>query len=59
MNDWKMMAQARGLKIPEGESDRVLNPLRSLEAVLRPLLSGLPPGLDPATKFDADPETGA
>ena len=40
-NDWKTAAAAT---------------LRSLEEVFRPLAADLPPGLEPATTFRADPE---
>jgi hypothetical protein len=56
MRDWEAIAKARGLRIPGRELDLVTGPLRSLEEVFRPLAADLPPGLEPATTFRADPE---
>jgi len=49
MTDWKAIARARGLEIPEAELDRVAKPLETLEAVFRPLVADLPAALEPAT----------
>jgi hypothetical protein len=56
MRDWEAMAKARGLQVPGRELDLVTGPLRALEEVFRPLAADLPPGLEPATTFRADPE---
>jgi hypothetical protein len=49
MTDFKAIARARGLDIPEAELDRVARPLETLEAAFRPLTADLPPSLEPAT----------
>jgi hypothetical protein len=56
MHDWEAMAKARGLPLGGGALQRVTAALRTLEEVFRPAAANLPPGLDPATGFRADPE---
>jgi hypothetical protein len=51
MNNWKAIAQARGLEIPAGELDRMVAPLESLEETFRPLVKGLTPDLEPSFTF--------
>jgi hypothetical protein len=50
--DWKSLAQANGLSAKE--LDGVARPLEALEKVFRPLLRGLPYGLEPALEFRAE-----
>lgn len=49
MTDFKAIARARGLEIPEAELDRVARSLETLEAAFRPLAADLPASLEPAT----------
>jgi hypothetical protein len=49
MTDFKALAHARGLEIPEDELDRLAGTLSALEAAFRPLTAGLPSSLEPAT----------
>jgi hypothetical protein len=47
MIDFKALARARGLDIPESELDRIVPTLESLEAAFRPLAADLPASLEP------------
>ncbi len=49
MTDFKAIARARGLDIPEAELDRIAATLAALEAAFRPLTADLPSSLEPAT----------
>jgi len=49
VTDFKAIARARGLNIPEAELDRIVPTLESLEAAFRPLVADLPPSLEPLT----------
>jgi hypothetical protein len=51
MTDWKALAQARGLNLPDKELDRISAPLAALEAAFRPLVAGLTPGQEPDTEL--------
>ncbi|MGO4882257.1 MAG: hypothetical protein ACLP59_15700 [Bryobacteraceae bacterium] len=57
--DWKKIARANGLTIPEASLDRIAAPLDSLEADFRPLARALPPETEPAVAFHADVEDAA
>lgn len=48
MTDFRALARARGLAIPEEELDRIVRPLEALEAAFRPLTADLPATLEPA-----------
>jgi hypothetical protein len=48
MIDFKALARARGLDIPEAELDRIVPTLETLEAAFRPLAADLPASLEPA-----------
>jgi hypothetical protein len=56
MTDWKSVAQARHLDIPETELERIAAPLDELEETFRPLTDTLTYGVDPAAIFEADEE---
>jgi len=56
MSDWKGIAQARGLDIPEADLDLVAQRLDALEQAFRPLARALAPDQEPAAAFRADPE---
>jgi hypothetical protein len=51
MKDWKKIASAYGLPIPEADLERVTAPLDSLEKSFRPLVDAMPQDLDPAFFF--------
>lgn len=56
--DWKKIAKASGLSIPDASLDRIAQTLDSLEADLRPLLRAVPAETDPAPIFRAAAEDG-
>ncbi len=51
--DWKKIARASGLSIPDAALERIAQSLDALEADFRPLVRALPPGTDPAVAFSA------
>jgi hypothetical protein len=54
MKNWKLMAEAAGLDIPD--MDRITAPLDGLEAAFRPLVQSIPHDVEPALIFRAGPE---
>jgi hypothetical protein len=52
MTDWKAIAQALTLGIPEAELGRTVAPVAALEPVFQKLASTLTPGEEPAVVFD-------
>jgi hypothetical protein len=52
MKDWKKIADASGLQIPEADFGRITPALDSLEKSFRPLVASLPSTLEPAFIFD-------
>ncbi len=56
--DWKRIAQANGLAIPDEDLDRIRPALDGLEADFRPLVQALKPSEEPAVLFQASPENG-
>lgn len=52
--DWKKIARASGLTIPDTALERIAQTLDGLEAAFRPLVRALPPETEPAVVFDAD-----
>jgi hypothetical protein len=56
MKDWKKIAQASGLAIPEPDLERVAGPLNTLETAFRPLLESIGPETQLAVTFS--PATG-
>ncbi|HEY1239344.1 MAG TPA: hypothetical protein VGF16_02255 [Bryobacteraceae bacterium] len=57
MTDWKAIARARGLAIPEADVEKIAPRLDALEAAFRPLAVKLTPDQEPAVVFHADPES--
>jgi len=49
MTDFKAVARARGLDIPEADLDRIAATLEKLEALFGPLAADLPSLLEPVT----------
>lgn len=48
MRNWKLLASALGLGVPDAELDRVAGPLDALEAAFRPMAGKIPPETEPA-----------
>jgi hypothetical protein len=58
MKDWKKVAAAYDLAIPEGDFERITPALDSLEKSFRPLVQSLPREAEPAVVFGiAEEET--
>ena len=55
--DWKALAKARGIEIPETELELIRPRLDALEQAFRPLAQRLTPDQEPAAVFRADPES--
>jgi len=51
--DWKKIARASGLAIPDAALERIAQSLDALEADFRPLARALPPEAEPAIAFHA------
>jgi hypothetical protein len=56
MKDWKKIALANNLQIPEVEFDRITPALDSLEKSFRPLVESLPFQLGPAVIYSIPEE---
>ena len=54
--DWKALAAARRLDIPEADLDRITAPLDGLERAFRPLTATIPHDVEPAIIFHAAEE---
>lgn len=54
--DWRLIAAAHRLNIPEADLDRIAPVLDALEASFRPLVKDIPPEVEPATIFFCAPE---
>jgi hypothetical protein len=53
--DWKKIARASGLSIPDAALERIAQALDALETSFRPLVRALPPETEPAIAFRACP----
>jgi len=53
--DWKKIARASGLAIPDAALVRIAQALDALEADFRPLARALPPETEPAVAFHVSP----
>jgi hypothetical protein len=49
--DWKKIARANGLAIPDAALERIAQSLDALEAGFRPLARALPTDIEPAVAF--------
>lgn len=49
--DWKKIARANGLAIPDASLERIAQSLDALEAGFRPLAQAIPPETEPALTF--------
>ena len=54
--DWKKIARANRLEIPDADLERIGPTLDGLEGAFRPLAQSLAPETDPATIFRAAEE---
>jgi hypothetical protein len=54
MMDWKAMAKAGDLGIPDQELDRIAASLDAIEEAFRPLVKDLKPEDEPAPAFSAE-----
>jgi hypothetical protein len=51
LKDWRAMAKARGLDIPDRDFDRIAGPLDALEESFRPLAKQLNAADEPCVAF--------
>jgi len=58
MKNWKRIAEANELRIPEPDLDRIAPALDALEAAFRPLTKNIPDDVEPAVAFYVFPESG-
>jgi len=56
MKNWKKVAEASELLIPEPDLDRITAPLEALETAFRPLTKTIPDDVEPAVSFFIFPE---
>lgn len=56
--DWKKIARASGLSIPDARLERIAQSLDALEADFRPLARALPPAAEPAVSFHVSAGAG-
>jgi len=56
MKNWKKIAEASQLPIPEPDLDRITPSLDALEAAFRPLTKDIPDDVEPAVSFFIFPE---
>lgn len=59
MKDWRRLAEALDLGIPEADLERLEKPLDALEASFRPLVASLPLETEPAYLLLLSREAGA
>jgi hypothetical protein len=55
MKDWKTIAAAMNLNIPEGDLDALVPALATVEKAFRPLARTIPMEVDPAVAFSPTP----
>ncbi len=56
MKNWKKIAEANELRIPEPDLDRITPALEALDAAFRPLAKDIPHDVEPAIAFYLFPE---
>jgi hypothetical protein len=56
MKDFKLLAAAHGLDVPEHDLARISDVLTGLEAAFRPLVAPIPLETEPALTFTCPPE---
>lgn len=57
MKNWKKIAEAADLRIPETDLDRIAPALDALESTFRPLTRMIPDDVEPAVTFSIQPES--
>ena len=57
MKNWKKIAEASQIRIPEADLDRITPALDALEAAFRPLTKDIPHDVEPAVAFYISRET--
>ncbi len=58
MKNWKKIAEANDLGIPESELERIAPALDALEGAFRPLTKDIPDDVEPAVAFRIFTESG-
>jgi len=53
MKNWKELAGALGLAIPDADLSRIAGPLDALDAAFAPMREGIPGDVEPAVTFRA------
>jgi hypothetical protein len=56
MKNWKKIAEANDLRIPESDLERIAPSLDALEVSFRPLTRNIPDDVEPAVIFRVFPE---
>jgi hypothetical protein len=56
MKNWKLLAAAQNLEIPDPDLARIIPSLDALEAAFRPLVANIPPHIEPAAIFQCPSE---
>lgn len=56
IKDWRKIAEAYGLRIPDPAMGRIAEALDGLEAAFRPLARSVPHNVEPAVVFRASSE---
>ena len=58
MKNWKKVAEAYDLRIPDSDLERITPSLDGLESAFRPLTRTIPDDVEPAITFRILPESG-
>ena len=58
MKNWKKVAEAYDLRIPDADLERIAPSLDGLELAFRPLTKTIPDDVEPAITFRIFPESG-
>ena len=58
MKNWKKVAEAYDLRIPDVDLERIAPSLDGLESAFRPLTKTIPDDVEPAITFRIPPESG-
>ena len=58
MKNWKHIAEASNLNIPDADLERIRPSLEKLEVAFRPLVKTIPHETEPAVTFVIPPEAG-
>lgn len=58
MKNWKKLAEANDLRIPDSDIEAIAPSLDALESAFRPLTKNIPDDVEPAVTFTLIPEAG-